>query len=185
MSEGCSAPIAWEELVAYWAGDLDSARTDGVEEHLMGCDVCSAASGRISAVTETVRAMIPLFLSSERLAALRASGVRFVENPCVASVTRPALFPLGADVLLHRLGGLDLAHAASVGITVSLEDTGQVLLEEPRIPFEPVTGEVLVACQRHLGEEDRTVVFDVRATDASGAAKVTRFAVPHRFEART
>ncbi len=185
MSAGCSAPVAWDDLVAYWAADLDPAQTDRVEEHLMSCGVCSAASGRIAAVTETVRAMIPLFLSRERLAALRASGVRFVENPCVPEITKPALFPLGADVLLHCLGGLDLANAASVGITVSLEDTGQVLLDEPRIPYDAVTGEVLVACQRHLGEYARTVVFDVRATDASGAAKVVRFAVPHLFEARS
>jgi hypothetical protein len=185
VSAACSAPIALDALVAYWADDLDPAQIDRVEEHLMGCGMCSSTSGQIAAVTETVRAMIPLFLSSERLAALRASGVRFVENPCVSEITKPALFPLGADVLLHRLGGLELANAARVGITVSLEDTGQVLLEEPQIPFDAATGEVLVACQRHLGEDARTVVFDVRATDASGIAKVTRFAVPHLFEPRT
>lgn len=184
MSATCPAPLSWEELVAYWAGDLDGAETDRVDEHLMGCDVCSATSGRIAAVTEGVRGMIPLFLSSERVAALRASGVRFVENSCVATVTKPALFPVGADVLLHRLGGLDLANATNVGITVTLEDTGQVLLDEPQIPFDAAAGEVLVACQRHLGEEPRTVFFDVRATDASGTSTVSRFAVPHRYEAR-
>jgi anti-sigma factor RsiW len=184
MSAQCSAPISWEDLVAYWAGDLDAAETDRVDEHLMGCDVCSATSGRIAAVTEGVRGMIPLFLSPERVAALRASGVSVVENPCVAAVTKPALFPLGADVLLHRLGGLDLAHAASVGITVSREDTGEVLLEEPQIPFDAVAGEVLVACQRHLGEYPRTIIFEVRARDASGAVTLSRFAVPHLFEAR-
>lgn len=184
MSAACSAPLSWEELVAYWAGDLDAAEIDRVDEHLMGCGVCSATSARVASVTEGVRAMIPLFLSPERLAALRATGVNFVENPCIAAVTKPALFPLGADVLLHRLGGLDLARTANVGITVSREDTGEVLLEEPQIPFDAVAGEVLVACQRHLGESPRTIIFEVRAHDASGAMTVSRFSVPHLFEAR-
>jgi hypothetical protein len=184
MSAQCSAPIAWEDLVAYWAGDLDAEQTDRIDEHLMGCEVCSASSGRVASVTEAVRAMVPLFLSQARVTALRARGLKVVENPVVAEERKPALFPLGVDVLLHRLGGLDLARAQSVAIKVSNEDTGEVLLEDPQIPFDAGTGEILVACQRHLGEISCTIVFEVRARDSSGATKVSTFAIPHVFEAR-
>src|ERR1700693_1782739 len=119
MSAQCSAPIAWEDLVAYWAGDLDAEQTDRIDEHLMGCEVCSASSGRVASVTEALRAMVPLFLSQARVTALRARGLQVLENPVVAEERKPALFPLGVDVLLHRLGGLDLARAQSVAIKVS------------------------------------------------------------------
>ena len=184
MSAGCSTPVAWEELVAYWAGDLDAAQTDHIDEHLMGCAACSASSERVALVTEGVRAMIPAFVSHERLAALRARGLRIVENPVLAEERKTAVFAEGVDILLHRLGGLDLARAERVEITVTEEEMGQVLNEDRRVPFDARSGEILVACQRHFGEEPRTVLFEVRAREASGATAVTRFAIPHRFEPR-
>lgn len=184
MTASCSAPVAWEDLVAYWAGDLDSDQTAGIDEHLMGCGTCSESSARVAAVTEAVRAMVPLFLSNERLAALRAQGARIVESLVLPTERTPTLFPLGADILLLRLGGIDLARAESVAITVSSEETGKVLFESPSIPFDPVAGEILVACQRHLGENPRTVLFEVRAREASGTTHVSHFAIPHVYEAR-
>jgi hypothetical protein len=183
VSAPCAAPISWEELVSYWAGDLDAQHTGRIDEHVMGCGVCSEASERIAAVTEGVREMIPAFVSHQRVDSLRARGLRIIENPVVAQQRKTAVFPLGADVLLHRLS-IDLSRAKAVEVTVSDERTGEILIVDPRVPFDPAAGEILVACQRHFGEIECTIVFDVHVKDSSGATQVARFAVPHVFEAR-
>lgn len=182
MSAPCSTPIAWEDLVAYWAGDLEPLETDRIDEHLMGCGSCSASSVRVAAVTEGVRAMIPGFLSHAQLAALAERGLRITDNPVLASERKTAVFTLSTDLLLHRLGGMDLSTVESVQILVTNEDTGDLLLNDPHVPFDPSTGEILVACQRHFGEFNRTIVFEVHVREASGATQVSRFAIPHFFE---
>jgi anti-sigma factor RsiW len=185
MTTTCSSPLSWETLVAYWAGDLDAAQTDRVDEHVMGCDVCSEESARVAQITEGVRSMIPVFLSPERLAALRARRTRIIENPVAAGTSKTALFPLGADVLLHRLGGLDLEGVETAHVTVLHEETGEVLLVDEHAPFDRDAGEILVACQRHFGTHMRTIVFEVRTRVGSGTTHVARYAIPHEFEAQT
>jgi hypothetical protein len=184
MSTRCAAPIEEEDLVSYWAGDLDRDETDRIDEHLMGCERCSASSARIAAVAEGVRAMIPPIVSTARVAALRARGQRIVEKRFSPAARTTAVFPANADVLLLRLGGMHLADAERVEITLTHEDTGAVLLEDADVPFDSATGEVFVACQRHFGETSVTIVFEVRARYPSGATEVARFAIPHVFEPR-
>jgi hypothetical protein len=181
MSALCSKPVAWEDLVAYWAGDLPAEHTDRLDEHLMGCAACSVSSGRVAAITEAFRAMIPAFVSPAVLEALRAKGVRIVENRALPGERRTAVFPIGVDVLLHRLAGIDLVRAESVEVTVTAEETSQLLMTHPGVPFDPDSGEILVACQRHFGENSVTILFEVCAREASGEIHVSRFAIPHEF----
>ena len=54
----CSAPLAWADLVQYWAGDLEPDATDRVDEHLMGCATCSAQAARVAAVVSALRELI-------------------------------------------------------------------------------------------------------------------------------
>ena len=184
MTASCSSPIPWESLVAYWADDLDAKEADRIDEHMMGCTACFEASARVSAVTESLRAMVPLFLSPERLAALRARGLRVVDNPVAIGDTKTAMFPLGADILLHRLGGLDLSEVERASITVTYEETGEVVMQQDPIPFDRGSSEILVACQRHFGEQPRTVVFEVRTRGPSGTEQTARYSVPHVYEAK-
>jgi len=51
---GCATPIPWEQLVAYWTGELDDSEVDGLDEHLVGCATCSAESGRVTALTQAL-----------------------------------------------------------------------------------------------------------------------------------
>ena len=183
MSSTCASPIAWERLVDYWANDLDGAKTDRVDEHLMACDVCSVACARVAAVREAVRQEIPPFVSHVRVEALRARGLRIVENPTVKGERVPVTFGANVDILLHRLGGLDLRGVDRVSVKVIQEATGEVVLDEPHVPFDAGTGEILVACQRHFGAYSRTIVFEVRAHETSGAEQIARYAIPHVFEA--
>ena len=181
MSARCQSPVAFETLVAYWAKDLAPPESDRLEEHTMGCASCTASSARVAAISEAVAALIPPILSREALAKLRVRGVRIVENPVRPGERREAVFQPDVDVLLHRLGGLDLSGATRVGVTVEVEETGDVLLEAGDAPFDHEAGEVLIACQRHFGAFPPNIVFRVRSHDASNRESVAAYMVPHRF----
>ena len=184
MTAACATPLAWEELVAYWAGDLEPAELDRIDEHLMGCGVCSAESAGVSAITETVRRkLIRPIVDHAQLAALRARGLRVTENHILPGERTPVVFALQAtDVLLHRLGGLDLTGAKRVSVQISVEETGHVALVEPDVPFDRDSGEVLIACQHHFAAFPPNIVAEVRVHDASGAERISRYPIPHLFQ---
>src|SRR5262250_465019 len=105
MSAPCLEPVAWSHLVDYWAGDLDAAETDRVEEHLFGCEACSAEAARVACIAEAFRTTIPAVIDAGQVARLRARGLIVEENPVAPGTRREAAFPPGADLLIHRLQG--------------------------------------------------------------------------------
>jgi anti-sigma factor RsiW len=181
MSAPCPHPIPWEDLVAYWADDLEPADLDRVEEHLMGCAGCSVTSASVAAIAGALRAMIPPIISTTRLAELRALGLRVVENPMSPGQRKPVIFGTQIDLLVHRLAGLDLSSAEHVRVTISIESTGAVVRDDPDVPFDRAAGAVLIACQRHFAALPPDIVFEVRARGPLGEEPVARYEVPHTF----
>jgi hypothetical protein len=177
----CNAPIDLPTLVAYWAGDMPVDDVDRIDEHLMGCASCTASSERVARVVQGLRELIPPFVSAAQVAELRARGLVVVENPTLPGDRHDAVFREGTDILLHRLGGLDLADVERVGVRILVEGSGEVLLTEPAVPFERDTGEILVACQRHFAVFPPDIVFEVRARTRTGEERVTTYEVPHVF----
>jgi hypothetical protein len=183
MIATCGA-ITPEELVGYWASDLPAGDVDRLDGHLMGCATCSAASARIAAVAGAMRSIIPPFLDHATLDSLRTRGHRIRENPLRPDVRRPVVFEATTDLLIHKLAGLDLRNAASVGVVLSVEETGDVLIDEPHVPFDRDSGEVLIACQRHFAALPPNIVAKVSVRDSTGAERQERFPIPHLFEPR-
>ncbi len=177
----CTSPISFETLVAYWADDLDSAESDAVEEHVMGCASCAATSERVAAVAAAIRAQIPPVVSREGVAKLRARGLSVVENPVRPGERKLAVLSPDIDILLHRLMELDLSRAKSVGVTVKVEETGDVILRSDDVPFDRESGEILIPCHKHFAAFPPNVVFDVRTRDESGVENVVTYTVPHAF----
>ncbi len=182
MSAPCANPLSFETLVAYWAGDLSQPETDAVDAHVMGCAACARMSERVAVVTEGIRASISPFISARELDALRARGLRVEENPVRPGERAPVLFRRDVDLLLHRLGQLDLARAERVQVKVSSEKTGEVMMESPSVPFEAASGEVLIACQRHFSARPHDVVFEVSVIEAGVTKASATYFVPHIFE---
>jgi anti-sigma factor RsiW len=185
----CARPVPWEDLVAYWAGDLDAPAEASLEEHLMGCASCTAESARVAAITEALRTMLPPVVTRARVESLRAEGVRFREDAFRPGERREATFTAGLEVLVFRLGGLELARAARVSLTLRAREgeqaaEGPPILSLGDVPFERDTGEILVACQRHYEVFPPDVVAEVRVIDASGDERVTTYGIDHRFERR-
>ncbi len=182
MSAPCPTRLSFETLVAYWAGDLPQTETDAVDAHLMGCASCARASERIAHITEGIRAVISPFISARELDALRARGLRVEENPVRPGERAPVLFRRDVDLLIHRLGELDLSRAERVQVRVLSEGTGDLMMESPAVPFDAAAGEVLIACQRHFSELPPDVVFEVSVIEAGIATSSASYIIPHVFE---
>ena len=176
----CKAPISWEELVSYWAGDLTPSEVDRLDEHLLGCAACSAESARVAAVAQALRTFVPPVVTREALGYLRAQGLRIEEDQFLPGQRKGVLFRADVDLMILRLAGLDLSQATQVRLTVRAESTGQVLTEEQSVPFD--SDGVLVACQRHFVSAPHDILFEVRAVSASGAEQSGIYTVPHVFE---
>lgn len=177
----CSSPISWEDLVAYWAGDLAPSDVARIDEHVMGCESCSAESARVGALAVAIRQLIPPVVSRARLEGLRARGLRIKENEFAPNHRKPVMFPGGIDLLIHRLAGFDLSNAQRVRVVVRAESSGEVLFEDPNAPFDPHEG-ILIACQEHFRALPPDTVFEVHAIEASGAERTATYVIPHVFE---
>jgi anti-sigma factor RsiW len=180
-----SAPdehLDWAGLVDYWAGDLSPAEEATHDEHLFGCEACSALSARVAELTETLRHMIPPLITPERLAKLAASGLQIVENPMQPGDRREVVFPKSADILLHRLGGLLLDNATRVSFVLRSESTNAVISAVPDAPVDRATGTMLVACQQHFAAYPADTVAEVRVHAADGGERLNVYTILHRFE---
>lgn len=67
-TNACQSPIAWDELLAYWLGELDDDNTARIEEHYLGCGQCSQ---RLDQLVELAQGIGEL---------ARTSGVSMVIN---------------------------------------------------------------------------------------------------------
>jgi hypothetical protein len=197
MSTPCSTPISFENLVAYWAGDLESREIDSLDEHLMGCASCSAESERVASVVRALWESIPAIVTRRDVEGLRARGLRIRDNPVQPGDRRPVAFDPDLDILLHRLTELPLSGASRVDVKVTNEDDGALVAEFPDAPFDRGSSELLIACQRHFEVFPPRIVFDVSVSYESErggergergeregqrqARAVARYVVPHDF----
>jgi hypothetical protein len=181
MSAPCESMASWETLVDYWAGELPRAEEDALEEHVMGCDDCARASARVAAITETFRSMLAPVIDKETLERLRARGLRILENPMLPGERKAVLFPAEIDLLIHRLGGLDLSRAARVTFEIRDEVSGRLLGAVEDAPFDRDSGTVLIACQKHYAHMPPDTVIEIRTQEDSGTEASTRYTVLHRF----
>jgi hypothetical protein len=183
VNVACSAPLSFETLVAYWAGDLSDSDTEAVDAHVMGCGVCTLASEGVAAITEGFRATIPPVITAGQLVSLRARGLHVEENIVLPGQRTPLTFRADVDVLAHRLRGLDLSQTDHVHLMVRVEETGELLFESATAPFDASAGEVIIACQRHFAAFPPNIVFQIAAIATDGRSTATAtYAIPHRFE---
>ncbi|HEX5063298.1 MAG TPA: zf-HC2 domain-containing protein [Kofleriaceae bacterium] len=175
----CATPLTDEQLVAYWADDLDEAALAQVEEHLFACDECLANATHVQQVAQAFRGLPPV-ISHAELAALRARGLTIVDNDFIAERRTPVTFERHVDFMIHHLTGLDLTAAERVEVIVR-DESGKVMFEEPIAPFDPQSGEILIACQRHFAAFPPDVVFDVRVHRAAAPPALSTFCIPHVF----
>ena len=92
-------------------------------------------------------------------------------------------FAAGADLMIHRLGGLDLSNAERVSFRITSESTGALLLEVDGAPFERGEGAVLVACERHNVAFPHDTVMAVSVHAAGGAPpRTATYTIRHVYD---
>jgi hypothetical protein len=80
----CTAPVPAATLVGYWLGELEGAREAELEEHLLGCEVCSAQLHELVHLGEGIKDAMRAgsahaVLPAEFIRRLQASGLRVRE----------------------------------------------------------------------------------------------------------
>ena len=181
----CANPIVWPALVDYWAGDLNDAETAAVDEHLFGCESCTTASARVGAVAQALRSAIPMVMLRSAVERLRARGAQIRENGFEPGDRREVEFSADAELLIHRLGGLDLAGAGRVDVRITAESTGALVSAVEAVPFDPAEGAVFIACQRHYADlpHDTVMSVSIHPTGAAAGAppRTATYTILHRF----
>ncbi len=132
-------------LLAYRQGELDEAREAALEEHYLGCALCSAQLAVVQAIAAGVRGafamgrigtvITPAFAERLRSQGLRMREYRVPRNGSVNCSVAPE-----DEVLLSRLQ-LSLEGVERLDAIVTYE--GEERLED--VPFDAASGEVVVA----------------------------------------
>ncbi len=144
----CAAPMGWDVLLDYWAGDLDDAASADVEEHVFACEGCAARLAEVEAIAAAIRratsaghfrAAVPPSLVD----LLAARGLRIrTYRPRLGETT-----PCGAapdDELLVGRVSLDLRGVARLDL-VACDEAGQPRERQVDVPFDRARGEVVFA----------------------------------------
>jgi hypothetical protein len=152
-----------------------------LEEHLMGCAGCSEAAARVAAITETLRAMIPAIVDGALLGRLRARGLRIRESSFAPGDRREEWFTADVDLLIFRLGGLDLVQATRVAFSLRDEVSGALLTATSAAPFDAESGALLLCCQRHYAALPPNVIAEVRVYQRDGGEASATYAIQHRM----
>ena len=177
---GCLTPVAFETLVALWAGDLLAEESDTVEAHLFSCDVCATASDRLARIVAGVRGLIPPVISHAQRDRLLAEGMRLRHTLVDPESSAEAYFAPDVDLLVHVLKG-NFSGAERVDVEL-LDPEGVSRLQLAHVPFDAQAGEVLIACQRHYqfdGALTGDPVFEVHVHEGGRQRESVRYFVRH------
>ncbi len=169
---------AFDELVLYFAGELAAGDETRVEEHLMGCASCTAASTEIVGLIEGLRSVVPITITSRDVARLQAAGTRLVENEFAPGERKEAFWTMDTDLLVHRLK-VDLRDVDVVSLEAK-DEAGKSFFRFADVLADKRDGAVLIACQQHLVAicPEPDTVFVLR----DGTERVLgEYTVLHRF----
>jgi hypothetical protein len=169
----------WEELVDYFAGDLDAAREGVVEEHLMTCAACTDDANRVTHLTATLRALVPPLATPETIAAMRARGLRVEDSVTAPGEDRHVTLGPHLDVLVHHLTGVD-PRATEASFSLRVVETGEVLVRTNDVPIDE-NGQVHLVCQPHFATLPPNVIASVTTRGPGGTETVSEYVLRHRF----
>jgi hypothetical protein len=178
---GCDARIDDAALLAYWAGDAAAPEADALEDHLFGCDACTARLTALSSLQAGVAALaregrVWGLLTRSLLNRLQRDGVRirvYVLEPgdTVACAAHP-----GDDLLVAALRA-DFSHAPTASLAVTGADSPVPDIAEIAVP--PSAREVLVAVPGRGARELPSVRLALRLTTSDGRRVLGEYVLDH------
>jgi hypothetical protein len=143
----CPAPLDERELIAYWLGELAEPDEARIDEHLLGCEHCSARLGELVALAGGIREAfrrgeLQAIVSDAFVRRLEAQGLhvreyRVPRNGSVNCTVAPE-----DDFVVSRLEA-PLAGVGRLDLVVHPPGLPAELRED--IPFDPARGEVVMS----------------------------------------
>ena len=172
-------PLDDELVQAYFAHDLDVEESNAIEDHVFSCPSCARAYERWGEQATRLRGLVSPVISRERLDSLIAGGEQLRVTPVYPGAPVSIEFSSDLAYLVHSLRA-DLAGATQVDVELRLPD-GTPAAQLMAVPFDPVRGEVLIACQRHfMGRfPPRTLFHVVARFEDTGERLVGNYVVDH------
>lgn len=141
---GCSTPISFDALVDYWFDELAANEEERVEEHLLGCAVCSRRLASLVTLGAGIRAAfrsgaVGAVISPALLDQMKREGLRLREYPVGPGGSVNCTISAADDAVVSRLR-VNLAGASRIDLEL-LSELGAGRLAD--IPFESSANEVL------------------------------------------
>ena len=178
----CIAPIPFAALVDYWFGELPQNEEERIEEHLLGCALCSERLGDLVRLGAGISAAcrsgeVPAVISPFFLQEMKQEGMR-VREYCVApggSVN--CTISAADDAVVSRLQAT-LEDATRVDLVHVYEQRESRL---PDIPFEPAAGEVLFcpSAANLKKTPAHTATIRLLAVDEAGEHPIAEYTFVH------
>lgn len=177
-------PIDPETLLAYWLGELDEARTQQVDRHLLGCDRCGAELDALIALGDGVRrafdaGLVGTAVGPGFVQRLAGRGLRLREYVVPRNGSVLCRIEPEDDVVLGRLQA-PLAGLARVDLVRHPPGGGAVRAED--IPFDGASGEVVIVTPAAYLRGLPTSVerMELFAVDAAGERLLGDYTFNHR-----
>jgi hypothetical protein len=177
----CPTPVEAQELLAYWLGELGEARETRVEEHLLGCDACTAALDALVRLGAGVRdaftrGALSAVLTPALVQRLAASGYRLREYRVPANGSVNCTAGPDDDLVVARLQA-PLAGVSAVDLVDIGPDGTERLLAD--IPFDAATGEVVLTPRTDLLKRAGDHLHRMRLVDAGSRRVIAEYAFVH------
>jgi hypothetical protein len=180
----CPQPIAFADVVDYWAGDLTSVEEDRIEEHVFTCAECArelaAAQALASGIVSVAReGRLHSVVTDAILNRLAADGVRIRTFTLEGSAVVPCAVWADDDLVVSRIRG-DFDEADSVTI-VTRQASGEEIGRVSDIAVRPGQHEILNAISAaHLRKLPATrVSVTVTAQIGSDERTIAEYTLEH------
>ena len=187
----CPAPMAFADVVDYWAGDLAPAEEGRIEEHVFTCPDCARELAAAEALAREIRSVaregrLISVVTDSILNRLAADGVRIRTFTLEGEDVVPCAVWADDDLVVAR-SRADLAQVDSVTIGTR-QASGEEIGRLSDVAVRPGQREILNAFSAaHLRKLPQTRVhITVTAQAGSGEGTIAEYTLEHggAFERR-
>ncbi len=183
----CADPVEFEQLVAYWLGELTEAAEASIEEHIFGCPTCTRRLEELAALALGIRAVVrsgalQAMITQPFLEQMKRQGMRVREYRLAPRERVACTISANDDGVVGRMQ-VSLADVKRVDALQSL-DLGDGRVQQWRVddvPFDPDAGEVLFLPSAAELKKRPAHTFRVQlvAVDESGERSLGEYTFAH------
>jgi len=180
----CQSPLSWEDLLAYWLGELEPTAEAGIEEHYLGCGQCSRRLARLVALAREVQAAarqsdVAMVISDRFVRRLSEDGMRVREYRVPRNGSVDCTVTPDDDFVVGRLEA-PLAGVQRVDV-VTLGSDGAIQAHQQDVPFRPESGGVVLSPSINMlrALPDCVMRFRLLAVGADGESTLGDYTFNH------